>query len=74
MPVTTRAAARKSKQIQKLLHLLHSKQRSLIEILMSLAYLADEPICRGKKRKEKEKNVSKSNSSHSSSSTSSARE
>ncbi|CAF3352601.1 unnamed protein product [Rotaria socialis] len=71
---STYAAARKTKQIQKLLNLLHSKQRSLIEITMSLAYLVGEPACRGKKGKKKKHNVSNSNSSHSSSCDSPARE
>ncbi|CAF2107924.1 unnamed protein product [Rotaria magnacalcarata] len=71
---STYGAARKTKQIQKLLNLLHSKQRSLIEITMSLAYLVGEPACRGKKGKKKKHNVSNSNSSHSSSCDSPARE
>ena len=64
---STRSAARKSKQIKKLLHLLDTKQRSLIDIVMSFAYLVGEPVCRGKKGKKKKNNVSKSNSSASSS-------
>ncbi|CAF3439482.1 unnamed protein product, partial [Rotaria sp. Silwood2] len=71
---STYAAARKSKQIQKLINLFHSKQRSLIEILMSLAYLVGEPTCRGRKGKKKKNNVSNSNLSHSSASESPARE
>ncbi|CAF1206513.1 unnamed protein product [Rotaria sordida] len=68
---STRAAARKSKQIEKLLHLLHSKKRSLIDIVMSLAHLVGEPVGRGKKIKKNKNNVSKSDSSCSSSSLSS---
>ena len=71
MPITTRAAARKSKQIEKLLHLLHSSKRSLIDTLMSLAYLVGEPVGRGRKRKKHKHNVSISDSSCSSSSFSS---
>ena len=63
---STRAAARKSKQIEKLLDLLDSKQRSLISIVMSLAYLVGEPVCRGRKGKKKKNNISRSNSSSSS--------
>ncbi|CAF2925650.1 unnamed protein product [Rotaria sp. Silwood2] len=69
MLVTTHAA-RKGKQIQKLSHLLHSKQRSLIEILLSLVYFVGEPVCHGKKEKKKKINLSKSNLSCSSSSAS----
>ncbi|CAM4979800.1 unnamed protein product [Rotaria socialis] len=60
---STRAAARKSNQIEKLTNLLHSKRRSVIDTVMSLAYLVGEPVCRGKKEKKKKNNVSTSDSS-----------
>ncbi|CAF2712388.1 unnamed protein product [Rotaria sp. Silwood2] len=57
---STRKAARKSKQIQKLLHLLESKARSLDDTIKSFAHLVGEPVCRGRKGKKKKNNVSTS--------------
>ncbi|CAM4847238.1 unnamed protein product, partial [Rotaria magnacalcarata] len=44
---STRAAARKSKQIVKLLNLLASNQRSLVETISSFAYIVGGPVGRG---------------------------
>jgi len=52
MLVAICAAARKTKQVKKLLNLLESKKRSLIDILMSLAYLVGEPVDREKKERK----------------------
>ncbi|CAF3730827.1 unnamed protein product [Rotaria socialis] len=57
---STRKAARKSKQIQKLLQLLESKGRSLDDTIKSFAHLVGEPVCRGRKGKKKKNNVSTS--------------
>ena len=57
---STRKAARKSKQIQKLLQLLESKVRSLDDTIKSFAHLVGEPVCRGRKGKKKKNNVSTS--------------
>ncbi|CAF1573850.1 unnamed protein product [Rotaria magnacalcarata] len=46
---STRAAARKTKQVEKLLNLLQSNKRSLIDTIMSFAYLVGEPVGRGRK-------------------------
>jgi hypothetical protein len=62
-----RKAARKTKQIQKLLHLLESKAKSLADIIKSFAHLVGEPVCRGRKGKKNKNNVSKSDLSGSSS-------
>jgi hypothetical protein len=67
---STRAATRKTKQVEKLLNLLESKKRSLIDTLMSFAYLVGEPVGRGKKGKKNKNNISKSDSSSPSSLTS----
>ncbi len=64
---STRKAARKSKQIQKLLHLLESKAKSLDDVIKSFAHLVGEPVCRGRKGKKNKNNVSKSDLSDSSS-------
>ncbi|CAF3322392.1 unnamed protein product [Rotaria socialis] len=65
---STRAAARKTKQVEKLLNLLQSNKRSLIDTIMSFAYLVGEPVGRGKKEKKNKNNISKSDSSSPSSS------
>ena len=57
---STRTAARKSKQIHKLLHLLESKVRSLDDTIKSFAHLVGEPVCRGRKGKKKKNSVSTS--------------
>ncbi|CAF0958882.1 unnamed protein product, partial [Didymodactylos carnosus] len=57
---STRKAARKTKQIENLLHSLTSKTRSLADTIKSLAHLVGEPVCRGRKGKKNKNNVSKS--------------
>ena len=49
MPVTTPAAARKIKQIGKLLNLLASNQRSLLETISSFACIVGVPVDRDKR-------------------------
>ena len=49
---STPTAARKSKQIVKLLNLLASNQRSLVETISSFAYIVGGPVGRGKKGKK----------------------
>ena len=49
---STRTVARKSKQIVKLLNLLGSNQRSLIETISPFAYIVGGPVGRGKKGKK----------------------
>ena len=53
-------AARKTKQIEKLLHLLASKTSSLADTIKSFSHLAVEPVCRGRKGKKTKNNVSES--------------
>ncbi|CAF2177423.1 unnamed protein product [Rotaria magnacalcarata] len=65
---STRAAARKTKQVEKLLNLLQSNKRSLIDTIMSFAYLVGEPVGHGRKETKKKNNISKSDSSSPSSS------
>ncbi|CAF4582106.1 unnamed protein product [Rotaria sp. Silwood2] len=65
---STRAAARKTKQVGKLLNLLQLNKRSLIDTIMSFAYLVGEPVARGRKGKKNKNNISKSDSSSPSSS------
>ena len=50
---STRKAARKSKQIGKLLDLLASNKRSLADTVSSLSYLVNDPVGSGKKGKKK---------------------
>ena len=50
---STRQAARKSKQIGKLLDLLASNKRSLADTISSLSYLVGGPVGSGKKGKKK---------------------
>jgi hypothetical protein len=49
---STRKAARKTKQIEKLLHLLKSENRSLSDTITSLAHLVGEPVDRGRRGKK----------------------
>ncbi|CAF5218442.1 unnamed protein product, partial [Rotaria magnacalcarata] len=55
---STRAAARKSKQIVKLLNLLASNQRSLVETISSFAYIVGGPVGRGKRGKKSRRKFS----------------
>ena len=55
---STPKAARKSKQVQKLLHLLESRARSLDDTIKSFARIVGEPVCRGRKGKKKKNDVS----------------
>jgi hypothetical protein len=57
---STRKAAQKTKQIDKLLKLLESKERSLPDTIASLTHLVGEPVGRGKRAKKKKHNVTKS--------------
>ena len=50
---SARQAARKSKQIGKLLDLLVSNKRSLADTISSLSYLVGGPVGSGKKGKKK---------------------
>ena len=61
---STRKAAQKTKQIEKLLQLLEAKTRTLSDTIGSLAHLVGEPVGRGRKAKKKH-NVSKSDVSNS---------
>jgi len=63
---STRKAARKTKQIEKLLNLLQSKARSLSDTIASLVHLVGEPVWREKKGKKNKNNVSQSDISSSS--------
>lgn len=62
---STRKAARKTKQITKLLFLLESKAKLLADTVASLAHLVGEPTCRGRKGKKNKNNVSNSDVSNS---------
>ena len=57
---STRTAAQKPKQVDKLLKLLETKSRSLPDTIGSLAHLVGEPVGRGKKTKKKKHNVTNS--------------
>lgn len=57
---STRKAAQKTKQVEKLLKLLETKSRSLPDTIGSLAHLVGEPVGRGRKTKKKKHNVTKS--------------
>ena len=52
-----REAARKSKQIKKLLGSLASNKRSLPDAISSLSYLVGGPVGSGKERKKEERNL-----------------
>ena len=52
---STRKAAQKTKQVEKLLKLLESKEKSLSDTIGSLAHLVGEPVGRGLKAKKKKK-------------------
>jgi hypothetical protein len=52
---STRKAAQKTKQIEKLLKLLESKTKSLSDTIASLGHLVGEPVGRGRKAKKKKK-------------------
>lgn len=64
---STRKAARKTKQVEKLLKLLESKEKSLSDTIGSLAHLVGEPVGRGRKAKKKKHNVTTSDVSDTSS-------
>lgn len=60
MSVVTLAAARKNKQVEKILNLLKINKRSFIDTIMSFAYLIGQPL--GRERKGNKNKISKSNS------------